>query len=776
MSKAQGLKRILLGRPMETGAMQHTLLPKTIALPVFSSDALSSVAYATQEILLVLGMAGAVALSRVVPIAIAVAGLLALVVVSYRQTVRAYPSGGGAYIVSRENLGDAAGLLAASALLIDYVLTVSVSITAGTEAVLTAAPGLAHLRVEIAMLFIAFVATINLRGVRESGVFFAIPTYLFIASMAVLLVTGFVKCLGGCPIAESATTVLHKESALTLFLLLKAFAAGTTALTGVEAISNGVPAFRYPQSRNAATTLTVMGTISISMFLGVSWLADQMHVRYVHGQETSVLGDIAHAVFGGGLGFYVVQVATAAILILAANTAFADFPRLASILSTDRFLPRQLMNRGDRLVFSNGVLILSILASLLIVVFNADLNRLIQLYLVGVFVSFTLSQSGMVVHWLRYKERGWRRSIVINAVGAALTAVVLCVVIATKFTEGAWIVVCATPLLMLLMRSIRKHYLDVAHQLGHPDRRPLDSRQGDHSAVLLVERVDAAMAHAVGYVRALRAREVWAVTLDKANAAAFKRLAPEIPISVLEENGSVEDSIRAFLMDKRKALPLGHFLSLVVPELLERKGLWEILRHPRLHRLKASFLGTEGVQLIDIPIFREDIDPERAEGNEPARNYVVVLVAGLHNATLQAIEYAETLNPTDLRAVSFGLDPGEIDKLANEWMAYKIPVPLELEDSPYRDIGQSLVHYVGRFNADGSDRVVTIVIPEFIVGKLRHHLLHGQTALLVKRHLLFEKGVVVASVPYHLGDREGTAGQNNSLQSKATSGDEKSGG
>ena len=642
MGVGQGLKRLVVGRPMATGAMGHTLLPKTIALPVFSSDALSSVAYATQEILLVLGLAGAVALPRLVPISFAVAGLLALVVISYRQTVRAYPNGGGAYIVSRENLGDNAGLLAASALLIDYVLTVSVSITAGTEAVLTAAPGLAHLRVEIAMIFIAFVATVNLRGVKESGVFFAVPTYLFIASIATLLLTGFVKCLGGCPIAESATTTLHAETTLSLFLLLKAFAAGTTALTGVEAISNGVPAFRYPQSHNAATTLTIMGTISISMFLGVSWLANQMQVRYVHGQETSVLGEIAHGVFGGGFGFYVVQIATAAILILAANTAFADFPRLASILATDRFMPRQFMNRGDRLVFSNGVLILSVLASLLIIVFRADLNRLIQLYLVGVFVSFTLSQTGMVVHWRKLKEPGWRRSIVINAVGATMTAVVLCVVIVTKFLEGAWIVVAATPLLMLLMKGIHTHYMDVKRQLDHPDRRPRDRRQGDHSMVILVNRVDAATAHAVGYVRSTRPRQASAITFDKSNAAAFKRMAPEMPIVVLERAGSTAGSIMAFLAESRKKLSPDDFYSLVIPELLERRSLWEILRHPRLHRLKASFLGAQGVQIIDIPIFKGDIDPSRDDTQEQARNYVVVLVSGVNNATLQAIEYAET--------------------------------------------------------------------------------------------------------------------------------------
>lgn len=737
---------------MATSEMRHTLLPKTIALPVFSSDALSSVAYATQEMLLVLGAAGTMALSSVVPISLGVAVLLALVVVSYRQTVRAYPNGGGAYIVSRENLGEGAGLLAAASLLIDYVLTVSVSITAGTEAVLTAAPGLAHLRIEIAMLFIAFVAVVNLRGVKESGVFFAIPTYVFIASIAALLFTGFVKCLGGCPLAESAGTSLHVEASLSFFLILKAFAAGTTALTGVEAISNGVPAFRYPQSKNAAATLGVMGAISISMFLGVSWLAHQMHVRYVHGQETSVLGDIAHAAFGGGPGFYVVQAATAAILILAANTAFADFPRLASILATDRYMPRQLINRGDRLVFSNGVLILSVLAAALVILFQADLNRLIQLYLVGVFVSFTLSQLGMVVHWRRLKESGAGRSIVINGVGAAMTALVLCVVVATKFLEGAWIVVGATPLLILLMRSIHRHYSDVAEQLAHPDRRPLDRRVGHHSIVILVRHADAATARAVGYVHSVRPRVAVAITFDKTMAAAFQRMAPDIPLTVLEKRGGVAEDVESYLDNFRQKLPGGDFLTLVIPEILYRRSLWEVVRRPAVHKLKASLLTVRDLQIIDLPIFKDDIDPTRDETREPTRKYVVVLVAGVHNATLEAIEYAETLNPTDLRALSFGLDPEATDKLGEDWLAYGIPVPLELQESPYRDIGRSLVDYIQRFKADGVDRVVTVVLPEFVVGKVRHQLLHGQTALLVKRRLLFERGVVVASVPYHLDD------------------------
>ena len=746
------LKRIVVGRAMATSEMGHTLLPKTIALPVFSSDALSSVAYATQEILLVLGAAGALALSKVVPISFAVAGLLTLVVVSYRQTVRAYPNGGGAYIVSRENLGDKAGLLAASALLIDYVLTVSVSITAGTEAVLTAAPNLAHLKIEIAMLFIALVAMINLRGVKESGVFFAVPTYVFIASIATLIITGLVKCVGGCPVAASAETHLHVDSTLTAFLILKAFAAGTTALTGVEAISNGVPAFRYPQSRNAAATLTIMGTISISMFLGVSWLARAMQVRYVHGQETSVLGEIALAVFGGGAGFYIVQAATAAILILAANTAFADFPRLASILATDRFMPRQLMNRGDRLVFSNGVLILSLLASLLIVVFGADLNRLIQLYLVGVFVSFTLSQAGMVVHWRKFREPGWQRSIAINGVGAVMTAVVLSVVIATKFKDGAWIVVGAIPLLMILMQSIHRHYSEVAQQLAHPSRRPLDRRAGEQSMVILVERPDAATARAIGYVRSVRPRDVRAITYDKATASVFRRMAPEIPLDVLEGKSPTPESIKSYLTERRGQLPAKDFLTLLIPEMLKRRNLWEILRRPGTHRLKASVLGARDIQVMNLPIVRDDVDPDSDETKELARNYVIVLVSGLHNATLQAIEYAETLSPTDLRAVSFGLDPAATEKLGNAWMNAQIQVPLELEESPYRDIGYSLARYIQQFNADGTNRIVTVVIPEFVVPKVRHQLLHGQTALLVKRHLLFERGVVVASVPYHLED------------------------
>ncbi|MBA2272425.1 MAG: APC family permease [Actinobacteria bacterium] len=750
MITSQSLKRLLLGRTLATEELEHTLLPKVLALPVFSSDPLSSNAYATQEILLVLGAAGGAALSFVKPISFAVAILLATVVVSYRQTVRAYPNGGGAYIVAHENLGTYPGLLAAAALLIDYVLTVSVSITAGVDAIVSAATSLADYEIEIAVGFVAFVTLMNLRGTKESGTLFAIPTYGFVISIYLLLGTGFVRCLGGCPLAESAGTNL-KDSPLTLFLILKAFSAGTTALTGVEAVSNGVPAFRYPQSENAAKTLTMMGVMSISMFLGLSWLANHTGVVYTEESERTVVAQIAHVVFGGGIMFYIVQVMTAGILILAANTAYQDFPRLSSILAKDRFMPRQFMNRGDRLVFSNGIVILAVLASLLIVILKADLNRLIQLYLVGVFISFTLSQAGMVVHWRKTGETGWKHRALVNGFGSMVTGVVFFVVVTTKFFGGAWIVVSAIPVIIFIMASVGRHYRSVAEQLAHPEALSPGHRLDSQHFIILVSRVDAATARAVGYARAVRPRDVTAVTFDRTNVAPWKGIAPEIPLRVLDgRKRSISDDIKAHLRAERIRLPQHYFLTLVIPEILERRGLVEILRRPGKHRLKASLLHEPGIQVLDIPIVKEEIDPDKEKANEAARNYVVVLVAGVHKGTMQAIRYGESLRPTDIRAVSFGLDPEGSEKLGNDWIRKGVPLPLEIEDAPFREIGSSLTQYVRQFRPDGTSRVVTVVIPEFVVRKRRHQVLHGQTALVVKRHLLFEGGVVVASVPYRL--------------------------
>jgi amino acid transporter len=736
---------------MSSGELEHTLLPKTIALPVFASDPLSSNAYATQEILLTLGLAGTAALHFVLPISVAVACLLAVVVTSYRQTVRAYPSGGGAYRVSSENLGKYAGLLAASALLLDYILTVSVSITAGTDAVVSAAPAMADHKILLAMLFIAFVTLMNLRGVKESGSLFAIPTYGFVLCIYALLTTGFIKCLGGCPQAASAgTEVGHVAHAVSWILILKAFAAGTTALTGVEAIADGVQAFRFPQSKNAATTLAIMGGLAASMFLGISWLADHTNVVYEHGDKQTVVAQISQAVFGGGVMFYLLQALTAGILILAANTAYADFPRLSSILAHDSFMPRQFKSRGDRLVFSNGVLILATLAAALIIVFKANLNDLIQLYLVGVFISFTLSQSGMFLRWRRLRGKNWQRSAAINGFGAFVTGTVFWVIVSQKFLEGAWVVIAAIPILMFFMNSVHKHYTDVEYQLSLEDRRPTDRRPGNQNVVILVRDLDASTARAVGYVRSIRPASITAVGFDPSITDGWRGLAPDIPMTILEGTTRT-DSVRKHLRQRRADLTSDDFLTLAIPELLHSQSLIELVRSARLQRLKAALLFEKDIQVMDIPVFVDDVAPTSThEIVEPARNYVFVLVARTDNATLHAVEYAETLRGTDLRCISFGLDPEETEKLGDLWLAERMPHPLELEAAPFRDIGASVGHFIKDFNPDGVNRVVTVVLPEFIVGSPRHQLLHNQTALVVKRRLLFLKGVVTISVPYHL--------------------------
>ena len=751
---ATALKRLIVGHPISSGELGHTLLPKGIALPVFASDALSSMAYATQEILLVLALVGVAALSLVVPIAIAVALLLAIVIVSYRQIVRAYPGGGGAYVVAYENLGFTAGLAVGAALLLDYTLTVSVSITAGGDAIISAIPALADHKVGITLLLIALVTLANLRGSKESGRIFAVPTYGFVVAIYALIITGLVKCLGGCPQAESAGEHLEPEAMLTAFVLLKAFAAGTTALTGVEAIAEGVPVFRFPQSKNAAATLGILGVLSISMFIGVSWLTDHTNVVYTEEATRTVVSQVAHAVFGGGPMFYVIQVLTALILILAANTAYTGFPVLASILAKDKMMPRQFRSRGDRLVFSNGIVILAVSASLLVVIFDANLNKLIQLYLVGVFLSFTLAQAGTVMRWRRMREPGWQKSAAINAFGGIVTGIVLVVVILTKFKSGAWIIILATPLVMFLMRAVYKHYTYVTDQLANPERKPLDRRPGHQHMVILVEQVDAATARAVGYVRSVRPADLHAVAFDDSVRDDWAKLSPQVELTLIPTGESRKARLKKHLRSLRNDLGRDDFLTLVVPEVLRSKGLWQILRQPGLQRLKASFLREPGIQVLDVPLDRSEAQAasETHRSIEPARNYVLVLVAGVHNATLQAIEYAETLRPTDLRAVSFGLDPEATEKLGNDWLASGIPHPLEIDDSPFRDIGGSLIDYVHRFKPDGVKRVVTVVMPEFIVSKRRHQLLHGQTALIIKSRLLFERGVVAVSVPYHIED------------------------
>jgi amino acid transporter len=492
------LKRLLVGAPIPLAQLRHERLRRPVALAVFSSDALSSVAYATEEILLVLVLAGATALYLAAPVALAIAVLLIVVTISYQQTIHAYPSGGGSYIVARENLGDAPGLVAAGALLVDYVLTVAVSVAAGVAAVSSAFPELRPQRVTLGVAFVGFIALANIRGVRESGRLFAVPTYFFIASFAVLLGGALYRAVTGTLEPVQAPIVAAAEP-LSWFLVLRAFSSGCTAMTGTEAISNGIPAFRAPESRNAAITLGWMAAILTALFLGITYLAASLGI--VPSASETVVSQLARHIFGASPTYYLIQAATALILILAANTSFADFPRLSSLLARDRFVPRQFANLGERLVFSNGILVLAGLAATLIVLFRGDTHALIPLYAVGVFISFTLSQSGMVVHWWRLRDPGWRVRLAVNGVGALTTGVVTVIIAMTKFTHGAWIVVVVVPSLVVIFLAMRRHYDEVAAQLSLEDWEGPPS--ASHTILVIVGDVHRGVVRALQYALSL---------------------------------------------------------------------------------------------------------------------------------------------------------------------------------------------------------------------------------------------------------------------------------
>ncbi|MEO8477535.1 MAG: APC family permease [Actinomycetota bacterium] len=752
------LKRLLVGRAISTDKAEHQLLPKFLALPVFSSDPLSSVAYATEEMMLVLVLAGAAALRFKLPIAIGIATLLLIVITSYRQTVKAYPRGGGSYIVARENLGIVPGLFAAAAILIDYVLTVAVSITAGTVAITSALPALAEHRVALATGLVLLVTLANLRGVREAGMLFALPTYGFVAMVTITLFVGFVRCLGGCPLAATASVELEATAAVTLFLLARAFASGATALTGVEAIADGVQAFRHPQSRNAASTLAIMGAMAIAMFLGITVLAHMLHVRVNEeiAASTSVLAQIGRTVFGGGLGFALLQIFTAAILVLAANTAFQDFPRLSSILARDRFMPSQFRNRGDRLVYSNGVIVLAAFAVLLIYVYDAQLTRLIQLYVVGVFTAFTLSQSGMVRRWIRLKatEPRWARSATINGVGAVTTGLVLVVVTITKWKGGAWIVVVAMPLIVLLFRGIHRHYVAIGRLLhgGQITGRTL----AENRFVLLVHDLGAPTLDAIGYLRALRPEYLQAVYTGPESrfaetASTWLAVAPRFGelLPLEQSHHGLAANVRALV--RGVADRPDTFVTVVIPERLAERSASEFLRHRETLRLKLSLLFEPGVVVTDIPLVPgEESEADRRRPVEPARNVVIVPVPGVNDAVVRAVIYAAALRPSSAEAMFLLTDPEEGPAAISGWHERQMQIPLVLVEAPFRDLGAPLLEEIRRQTSRG-DTVVTVVIPEVIPGHWWESLLHNQTGLYFKRLLLFEPGVVVTSVPYHAG-------------------------
>ena len=748
------LKRVLVGRPLASHKAEHQLLAKFLALPVFSSDALSSNAYATEEMMLVLAAAGAGALAFRIPIAIAIAVVLVIVVASYRQTVRAYPGGGGSYIVAHDNLGTIPGLVAAAALLADYVLTVAVSVVAGMLAITSAAPSMAEHKVALSIGLVALLTLANLRGVKEAGALFALPTYGFVVMVYVLLGIGFFRCLSGCPQAATANLPLEAVAPASLFLILRAFSSGATALTGVEAISNGVPAFRRPQAKNAATTLTMMAVMTVTMFIGITVMTVLLDVRVNHeiAASRSVLSQIGETIFGRTLPYFVLQGLTAGILILAANTSYQDFPRLSAILARDRFMPSQFRNRGDRLVYSNGIVILAVAASALVYAFDADLTRLIQLYVVGVFTAFTLSQLGMVRRWLRLRERGWQRSMIINAIGASATGIVLVIVTVTKFSHGAWIVLAAMPVIISFFVLVHRHYEAIGVALRTHVEPP--TPDATNTFVLLVHDLGPATAKAVGYLRALRPEHV--VPVYVGDPRTFAETAERWPVFAprlgsLEqlpvEGGRLTRVLRARLRALRQD-DTG-FISVILSEELHSRSLLRHLGRRWGFWLKVWLFFQVGIVVTDVPLLPEERPAVSARPVEPARHVVLIPVSSVHAGTVRAVSYALSLEAAEIEAVFFSTDPGTEQELSRAWIDWRMGVPLSIVDAPFRDLSEPMLEEVRRYTGrEGT--VVTVILPELVVAHWWEQLLHGQSALFFKRLLLFEPGVVVTSVPFHV--------------------------
>jgi amino acid transporter len=613
----QSLKRLVIGTPIASADEGHQRLSKKIALPVFASDAVSSTAYATDEILVVMLGAGVgfAAFKQLVPIAIIVAVLLVIVITSYRQTIFAYPSGGGSYIVSKENLGVIPALIAGSSLLVDYILTVAVSVAGGVLAIRSAFGFSTKWTVPICLLCVLGMTLANLRGLKESGALFAPPTYIYVVSLIALIVVGLVRVFILKNISQIDPAKVSKEAqdhakgvaSLGLMVLLRAFSSGAVALSGVEAVSNGVPAFKKPESHNAATTLMWMGGILGTCFVGISVLA--AHLKPIRGDnDPTGIALMAQQVYGGkGVLFWIMQVSTFAILILAANTAYADFPRLSSIIAKDGFLPRQFANRGDRLVFSNGVIFLAGVACVLIWVFDGQISALIPLYAFGVFTGFTFSQTGMVVHHVRLKEPRWRISLVINAIGAVTTGIIAIIVVVSKFTEGAWIPAALIPIMVFGFYTVGKHYTHVKKSL---------------------------------------------------------------------------------------AVPAGY-------------------KSPR------------------------------------RTHYVVVLVGKVNRGVLDAVQYARSLNPERIIALSIVQDPEEERALHEQWDEYNVPIELHTISSPYRELTRPVMAYLDEIDQERDDDIITVVIPESVT-KVSSQWLHNQSAFALKARLLYRPDTVVVSVPVHI--------------------------
>jgi len=600
------LKRWLVGYPIKTAQAEHERLSKRLALAIFSSNSISSVAYATEEILLVLILAGTAALAWSIPVSLAILFLVIVLTISYRQIIYEYPEGGGAYIVARSNLGEMPALIAAAALMIDYVLTVAVSVAAGVAAITSAVPELFGHRTVMGLLFIVFIVVVNLRGVRESGKFFALPTYLAIGALGLMVLVGSLRSLSGSGFVLPG--VSHPGSGseaetLTLFLILRSFAAGCAAVTGMEVISNGVKAFRHPESHNAATTMVWMSIILGSLFMGISWMA--YHYGILAKEDETVVSQLARLTFGTGFIYYAIQVGTMMLLVLAANSAFAGFPHLSSILARDGYMPHQMATFGDRLVFSNGIIILGFFACLLLVVFQGDTHALIPLYAIGVFVSFTLSQAGMVRRWLLKKGLHWRKKLIVNGVGAVTTGIATTIIAITKFMQGAWIVFLLVGALIMMFRAIRSHYKAVADQVQlSRDARPPRPRR--NLVIIPIGAVNKAVVRAVDYARS-RGGEVRAVLIDvdKEETALVEikwaQWGCGVPLIVLPSPyRSILGALLDYIEENLDKDP-DCWITVVLPEILPARWWQNILHNQRALLLKGALLFRDRVVLTDVP-------------------------------------------------------------------------------------------------------------------------------------------------------------------------------
>jgi amino acid transporter len=608
------IRRTLLGAPIPTAKAHHERLSPFIGLPVFSSDALSSVAYATEAILGVLVMISLGTVGYQVPLTIGICALIVIVVISYQQTIKAYPTGGGSYIVASDNLGETPGLIAGAALLVDYVLTVSVSVAAGVAALVSAEPGLNHLLVPMSVGIIIVIAWANLRGVRESGAVFAVPTYGFIVGMIVLIIVGLFEVRGW---SATQTVIAEPDKVgkdlhfLFIFVLLRAFAAGCTALTGIEAVSNGVQAFRPPEAKNAIKTLRMMAVLLLIMFIGTGFLAQHLPILSIldptNKDYRTVVSQIAATVFGAkSFGFYYIQIFTTLILVLAANTAFADFPRLSSLLARDGYLPRPLARQGDRLVFHNGILVLAAAAIALVWHFKGNLDLLLPLYAVGVFTAFTLSQIGMVVHWKRLRTPGWQKSAIVNGVGAVATGIVAIVILVTKAAEGAWIVVVLLALLYFGFRAVKSRYVAMSKQLALADVRPRFTRS--HRAVLLMPRVHRGILKALDYARSIDPNaEALHINIDERKLPQtqreWQRYAGDVPLVVL--SSPYRSLIQPLLdyVDELMTVSPDQMLTVVVAEAVSTRWYQKLLQENVAAQLKHALEQRKNVAVTSVRYF-----------------------------------------------------------------------------------------------------------------------------------------------------------------------------